>query len=400
MRWLVFNLVLYAATRCLAQPPPNDHFTNRIALNGSLAVFGGDTSEATWPEADIEPCAGDDGCDRTLWWSWTAQDSTAVIIERLGDFSSEYAALAVYTATNFSDMPATRICGIDLLPHGQCCVFQPLPGKQYQIQIGGYPSKSILYQLIVTNVPVIRLHPRTQTISEGQSVLLTSFAIGMKPVRYQWRKDGVDLVSATNCMLALDSCTVSNSANYCVVVTSATGVSTSKVARLNVLTNEVAPYFTGARMVNVTNFQFDVIGEEGRLYEIQYSSDLKNWGFQYPNQWHYEVVQNTNLKTSFSRSVSIPAQFIRFRTYHAPSEVCVNNLRKLWFAIQVSAEDNHKRDYDAAWTDLLAYLPGGSWPICPSATGNATNVGTYTITTYIDRPTCWIVPDSHILFDP
>jgi hypothetical protein len=82
-----------------AQSPPNDYFTNRISLSGSVVVTQsnlGATNEIGEPLH-----AGQIG-GRSLWWSWTASRNTSVTISTLGsDFDT---LLGVYTGQTLASL--------------------------------------------------------------------------------------------------------------------------------------------------------------------------------------------------------------------------------------------------------------------------------------------------------
>ena len=55
----------------------------------------------------------------------------------------------------------------------------------------------------VTNPPVITTHPLSQTVSMGAGVTLSVAALGAPPLKYQWFKDGTNLVEATGASLSI-----------------------------------------------------------------------------------------------------------------------------------------------------------------------------------------------------
>jgi len=90
--------LLAVCPACFGQAPPNDNFTNAIGLYGNSATFGGTLSNAT-----IEPGERTDGCNNfnfgggSVWWSWTATNSTAVVINVLASTGASDAGLSVHT---------------------------------------------------------------------------------------------------------------------------------------------------------------------------------------------------------------------------------------------------------------------------------------------------------------
>lgn len=299
--------------------------------------------------------------------------------------------MAVYTGTNIATLGYNEICHIDLQRRGQYAVFQPQVGQEYQILAAGIQGKPISYRWTVTTTPIFRLQPKHQTVSVGQSALFTAYAIGVKPLHFQWQRQGVDLDGATNQMLAIENCASSNSADYSLVVTSATGVNTSAVARLVVATNGVQPLLANLRIVRGSDWEFTATGEEGRKYQIEYSTDLLSWS----SPW-LGVLVNTNPTTTFQVAKDSQMKFLRLKHYHPVDERCNNNMRQLRFAAWAYAEDKHKDDLTAVWAELLsAYLIEGRIPKCPT-TGSG-----YSMTDLFAAPTCeWGSAAGHIFEEP
>ena len=393
MKRFFIGWVLLIAACGWAQTPLNDDFTNRIHLVGSVAEFTADITGEVWTVDLSEPCVCNfNYCDGMVWWSWTAQETSAVIIERLEPRLEIFCGLGVFGTTNFSELPTNELCDIDFCGRGQRAVFQAQAGKEYPIALAGIVYTPLIIRLTATNTPVFRVQPRTQTISPGQSALFTSSAIGLKPLHYQWRRDGANIPNATNQMLAFDDCSFTNAGNYCVVVTSATGVSTSSVARLNVSTN-AGPRLEALEFGDNT-FRFRLNGEEGRRYWLDYSTDLTNWS-EYWSGSHF--LFNTNDATTVETPVDTTIKFVRASHYLAESEICINNLRQIWFAIREFADDQHRTDGDdVAPNHLRPYLINGKIPECPSDTFH----DSYDTWDAITPPTCIIDPEHHIMFDP
>src|SRR5438309_1647345 len=106
---------LLGSRACLAQtPPPNDNFTNRTSLTGSLIDFSGTLAGATL-EGTNEARGGPTLTNQyqlnapiteSVWWTWTAPESTFVTLEILNS-SQIYVVdgLAVYDTTNVFASP-------------------------------------------------------------------------------------------------------------------------------------------------------------------------------------------------------------------------------------------------------------------------------------------------------
>ncbi|MBI5772863.1 MAG: immunoglobulin domain-containing protein [Verrucomicrobia bacterium] len=89
--------------------------------------------------------------------------------------------------------------------------------------------------LTVTLAPVITVQAPDQVVFPGANVTFTMTAAGEPPLAYQWRKDGVTLLNATNTSYSLTGVTTNDSGDFTLVVTNAHGAVTSAVATLTVV---------------------------------------------------------------------------------------------------------------------------------------------------------------------
>jgi hypothetical protein len=84
-------------------------------------------------------------------------------------------------------------------------------------------------------VPTIATAPASVTVSEGQVATFTTTAAGTAPFTYQWRRNGVDIASATAVSYTTAATVVAdNAARFSVRVTNAAGTVTSAEAVLTV----------------------------------------------------------------------------------------------------------------------------------------------------------------------
>lgn len=107
-------------------------------------------------------------------------------------------------------------------------------------------SGSIIVQPATPSPPTIGTQPVSQTLYIGQTAQFTVIASGTAPLFYQWRArpvgsgaytnltDGGQLSGSTTYTLTLNNLTLSNTANFVVVITNSLGSITSSVATLNV----------------------------------------------------------------------------------------------------------------------------------------------------------------------
>ncbi|MEI7730865.1 MAG: immunoglobulin domain-containing protein, partial [Verrucomicrobiota bacterium] len=108
---------------------------------------------------------------------------------------------------------------------------------------GGYITEGWSLDIETATPPFITSHPPSQTVNTGGSTAFTVGVAGAQPLFYQWRFNGSTLSGATNATLTLANVQGAQAGNYTVVVTNASGSTTSLVATLTVLTTD-PPYIT------------------------------------------------------------------------------------------------------------------------------------------------------------
>ena len=80
--------------------------------------------------------------------------------------------------------------------------------------------------------PIIKIQPKDQWVTEGNSVLFFASAVGTPPLDYQWYKDGAPLIEATSSQFLLSDVQLSDAGVYSVEVTNPAGVLMSRQASL------------------------------------------------------------------------------------------------------------------------------------------------------------------------
>jgi len=85
--------------------------------------------------------------------------------------------------------------------------------------------------------------PWDATVYAGTSLDLGAGAIGTPPMHFQWRRDGTNILNATNTALNWEAVTTNDAGLYSVVVSNSQGFVTSSDALLSVLP-PAAPFFT------------------------------------------------------------------------------------------------------------------------------------------------------------
>jgi hypothetical protein len=93
---------------------------------------------------------------------------------------------------------------------------------------------SITVNAATNTAPTITTQPLSQTVNVGSNVTFSVTATGSPAPTYQWRKDDVDIASATSSSLALSNVQTTAAGTYKVVVTNTAGSVTSNGAVLTV----------------------------------------------------------------------------------------------------------------------------------------------------------------------
>src|SRR5262245_31925646 len=82
------GLTLASVVAALCQPPPaNDNFADRTALSGSSLTFSGTLAGATLETGEPTNACSALVSGGSVWWTWTAAESTAVVLAIIGDYS-------------------------------------------------------------------------------------------------------------------------------------------------------------------------------------------------------------------------------------------------------------------------------------------------------------------------
>ena len=217
------------SSACFAQAPVNDHFTNAIVLEGSSAIYSGSLTNATFePGESSVGCGGHDFGGGSVWWSWTATNSTPIVIDVLEATGAYYSGLSVHTGKDVTSLTELDCTGLDSITNRYIRLV-PTLGTNYHIRVWG-PNNSFTFRLTAANAPVIFQPPQDQTVAETTSVMFGVIAGGLLPLKYQWQFAGNALPGQTAPSLALHYLATSQAGGYSVVVSNSSGVTTSAVA--------------------------------------------------------------------------------------------------------------------------------------------------------------------------
>ncbi len=116
-----------------------------------------------------------------------------------------------------------------------------LVGAFMPMHAGGRTSVRNLAPLTAEFTPALRKQPLSLTVSEGGTAVLSVEAIGLPPLTYQWRKDGVPVLDgagtagARSSTLNLTAVTSTQAGSYSVIVSNLVGFVSSSAGVLTVL---------------------------------------------------------------------------------------------------------------------------------------------------------------------
>ncbi|HEY2952400.1 MAG TPA: immunoglobulin domain-containing protein, partial [Verrucomicrobiae bacterium] len=127
--------------------------------------------------------------------------------------------------------------------------------------IASNPSGSVtstVAQLTLLSPPVFTsLPPAVTHVFPGSNVTFCVTASGTPPLRYQWRRNGVNLPGQTNTCFTIPNVAVTDGGSYSVVVANSAGALESPPAVLNVLVTPTPPgdnYSQSTPIFGATNF--------------------------------------------------------------------------------------------------------------------------------------------------
>ena len=96
------------------------------------------------------------------------------------------------------------------------------------------PATEVSQTLLVGVAPSVTSQPVALAVSATSNATFSVTGDGTLPLSFQWRKDGADLLQATNATLALSNVQTNQAGSYSVVITNLYGSVTSSVAVLTV----------------------------------------------------------------------------------------------------------------------------------------------------------------------
>src|SRR5439155_10072267 len=117
--------------------------------------------------------------------------------------------------------------------------------------------------------PVILCQPQNRTINPGTDTFFEVLAQGYDTVRYQWQRNGTNLLNATNMLLLITNAQLSDQGNYNCIASNSIGSTSSLTVRLTVrVTPEIVqqPLSVSAAAGEDVTFSVGVTGTPPILY--------------------------------------------------------------------------------------------------------------------------------------
>ncbi len=113
---------------------------------------------------------------------------------------------------------------------------QPTNAGGYSVVVANSVGSvtSLVAVLTVNSSPVLTAQPQGANVALNSPVDFSVAAVGSAPLRYQWKKGGTTIASATNTTFTIASAQAADAATYTVVVTNLFGSATSSNAVLTV----------------------------------------------------------------------------------------------------------------------------------------------------------------------
>jgi hypothetical protein len=393
---------LVSLVTAFGQAPANDDFANRTALAGSSITFSGTLAGATLENAETNSSfpGGPLNSGGSVWWTWTASESTTVVIAMLRDYSvvsSTNTRLYVYTGTDLNGLTLLDNNSFDA-PPGRYVAFSASAGASYLFRVAGGWGQSFTLNLTATNPPVFLIQPQDSVVSPYGSAFLSAIATGLRSngwqkvsaAKYQWTFNGVPIPGQRAPSLVIYNVTTNPWGSYSVTASNAGGLTESAPATVTVTETNPVPRLAAMSPSSPSLLSFFLTGEGRRWYKIESSRDLKTWT---NSSW----VQNTNETSFLSVPRLVPRHFVR-ASLNAPTDACVAQLKQLRAAQYMVAIENRLPAWSTiALEHLKPYLvlgPATSLIPCPE-------YGTYIApATVSNNPTCSLQSRGHQITGP
>jgi hypothetical protein len=389
--------ILLAATLASAQtPPPNDNFADRILAAGTAVTMSGNLTGSTIETAEADALGPWDAGAGSIWWEWTAPVSSIVTIQLMRDYSwwdSTNTAFFVYSGDALSNLSQLDSNSFDS-PAGRYIRFSATQGVNYQIRAAGHWPGFFSLRLRSTNAPVFVAQPQDSVVSAHASAFFCAQATGPRPwlratTAYQWYFNDNPISGQEYPSLLVHDVSTNNAGTYFVTASNVDGISKSASATLIVTNSDPVPYLAALRPTNSSTLSFSVLGEVGRWYEYETSTNLVCW----TNATWFGA---SNSQTLIFIPRMGPNQFVR-ASLNVPTDICVGQLKQIRWGQYVRGIEDRESAWEYEPLELIKYyvpLQGaGNITPCPEW-------GYYSPGAIInDNPRCSVGSHGHVLTD-
>lgn len=292
--------------------PANDNFANATTLTGIDGTNNGTLYRAT-KETGEPNHAGITG-GRSIWFNWTPSTNGWVSFDTLQSTYEPDTLIGVYTGSAVNSL--TTIASNDDYRSGprSFVYFNATAATTYRIAVDAKGSSSEIGDAITlvwhqSIPPWFVEQPFDDNILAGDTLILTSLAVGQPAPTYQWQTNNVNISGATyanytNTNPQSATTNAPTTYNYTAIASNSSGNVTSLVARVTVYPSATAimsdyGYLTGDK------FKLTVTGIPGYNYIVQATTDFTNWVSLQTNtsSFSYTNGVTTNYPYRFFRSI-------------------------------------------------------------------------------------------------
>ncbi len=158
--------------------------------------------------------------------------------------------------------------------------------------------------------PELVAQPKNQVVLTGKTATFKVSASGPGTLKYQWKKNGVNIVGAVSATLTVKSCSAKSAGRFTVSVSNTGGAILSAPAALVVSSTPTALLapISDSNINNPGTFSFNVQGVTGDHYAVESSPDMVHWTSVQTNTAPFDFVDpNAGAQVrQFYRTVYVP----------------------------------------------------------------------------------------------
>jgi hypothetical protein len=211
----------------------NDNFANRVTLPGNTVSAIGYNIEAT--REALEPV---NTAERTIWWSWTSQNTGVAVIDFVGSSFLSRLYVSVWTGSSLSALSQTSLSA-----SGTYVTMPVSAGTTYHVAVGststsygGSVVMTVTGAEAVPEAPNFTLQPQSKWVGIGSTLNLTSTTDDASAT-YQWQQDGNSVSGGMSAALARPITGLTQAGVYHVVATNEIDSTESDPAHVGVFSS-------------------------------------------------------------------------------------------------------------------------------------------------------------------